>query len=141
MRAITRLKLLTFSQELLNGQAEMLVNGSNTLLQTLYPFLNLAIREVNESMCLSKLLFKEGSIFGMTLVEMHLKSFGDKLEFMTDPFRQNTSMPFGIHEFSTEGVGRCRDELLDLCERFLIHNLCGRPEKSRGRCERSQCAG
>lgn len=95
-----------FSRELLNGQAEMLFNGSNTLLQALYPFLNLAIREVNESACFSKLLFKEGSIFGMAPVEMQLKSFGNKLEFMTEPFRQHASVPFGVNEFSAKGVGR-----------------------------------
>jgi len=103
-------------QELLNGQTEMLFNCSDTLFQPLYPFLNLAIREVNESACFSELLFKEGSLFGMTPVEMHLKSFSNKLEFVTEPFRQHASVPFGVHEFSTEGVGRCRDELLDLCE-------------------------
>lgn len=92
----------------------MLFNGSNALFQALYPFLNLTIREVNESACFSELLFKEGSIFGMTPVEMHLKAFGDKLEFVTEPFRQHASVPFGVHEFPTEGVGRCSDELLDL---------------------------
>ena len=64
----------------------------------------------------SKLLFKEGSIFRMTPVEMHLKSFGNKLEFVTEPFRQKAGVPFGVHELSPKGVGRCRDELLNLCE-------------------------
>lgn len=63
-----------------------------------------------------ELLFKEGSIFGMTPVHMHLKSFGHKLEFVTESFRQNASVPFGVREFTPKGVGRCSDELLDLCE-------------------------
>ena len=101
----------------------MLFDGSNTLLQPLYPFLNLTVREVDECAGFSELFFKKGSIFGMTPVEMHLKSFGNKLEFMTKPFRQHTSMPFGIGEFSPNGVCRCSDELLDLCERFLVHDF------------------
>lgn len=52
----------------------------------------------------------------MTPIEMHLKSFGNKLEFVTEPLRQNTSMSFGICEFSPKGVGRGSDELLDLRE-------------------------
>jgi hypothetical protein len=94
----------------------MLFDGSNTLLQSLDTFLNLAIGEVDESACFSELFFNEGSIFGMTPVEVHLKSFANKLEFMTKPFRQHTSMPFGISELSPNGVCRCSDELLDLCE-------------------------
>lgn len=94
----------------------MLFDGSDTLLQPLYTFLNLTVREVNECACFSELLFKVGSIFGMPPVEMHLKSFGNKLKFMTEPFRQNTSMPFGVREFSLKGIGRCSNELLDLRE-------------------------
>jgi len=71
---------------------------------------------LDECACFSELLFKKGSIFGVTPVEMHLKSFGHKLEFVTEPFRQNTGMPFGVREFSTNGIGRCSDEVLDLCE-------------------------
>ncbi|WHZ29267.1 MAG: hypothetical protein OJF51_004069 [Nitrospira sp.] len=52
----------------------------------------------------------------MTPVEMHLKSFGNKPEFVTKPFRQNTSVPLGVREFSPKSVGRYGDELLDLCE-------------------------
>ena len=52
----------------------------------------------------------------MTPIEMHLKSFGHKLEFVTESFRQNTGVSFGVREFSTKGVGRCSDELLDLRE-------------------------
>lgn len=80
------------------GQAEMLFDGSNTLLQTLYPVLNLTVREMNECTCFSELLFKKGSIFGMAPVEMHLKSFSNKLEFMADPFRKNTSVPLGVSD-------------------------------------------
>jgi len=105
-----------FLQELLNGQTEMLFNRSDTLLKPLYPLMNLAIREMNESACFSELLFKEISIFGMTPVEMHLKSFSDELEFVTEPFRQYASVPFGVHEFSSKGIGRCSHELLDLGE-------------------------
>lgn len=54
----------------------------------------------------SKLLFKERSLFGMTPVEMHLKSFGNKLKFVTEPFRQNASVPFGVRELSPKGVSR-----------------------------------
>ena len=71
---------------------------------------------MNECACFSELLFKEGSIFNRTPVEMHLKSVGDKLEFVMEPLRQHASVLPGVHEFSMEGVGRCRDELLDLCE-------------------------
>jgi hypothetical protein len=77
----------------------------------------------------SELFFKEGSIIDVPPVEMHLKSFGHELKFMTEPFRQNAGVPFGVREFSTKGVGRCSDELLDLRERFLIHDLSGRPTK------------
>ncbi|HWF61947.1 MAG TPA: hypothetical protein VN666_16805 [Nitrospira sp.] len=104
------------SQELLNCQAEMLLDGSDTLLQPLYTFLNLSIGELDECACFSELLFKEGSIFGMAPVEMHLKSFGNKLQFVTKSFRQNTSVPLGVSDVYPEGVGRCSDELLDLCE-------------------------
>lgn len=71
---------------------------------------------MDERAYFSELLFKEGSIFGMTPVEMHLKSFGNKPEFVTKPFRQNTSVPLGVREFSPKSVGRYGDELLDLCE-------------------------
>jgi hypothetical protein len=50
------------------------------------------------------LLFKKGSILGMTPVKMHLESFGNKLEFVTEPFRQNASVPFGVRELSPKGV-------------------------------------
>lgn len=60
---------------------------------------------MNECTCFPELLFKEGLIFGMTPVEMHLKPFGNKLEFVTEPFRQNTSMPFGVREFCPNGIG------------------------------------
>ena len=66
--------------------------------------------------CFSELLFKKESILGMTPVEMHLKSFGNKLEFVTKPFRQNTCMPFGVRELPPKSVGCCSDELLDLGE-------------------------
>lgn len=59
----------------------------------------------------------------MTPVEMHLKSFGNKLEFVTESFRQNPGMPFGVHEFTAKSVGCRSDELLDLCEGFLIHDF------------------
>jgi hypothetical protein len=42
---------------------------------------------LDERTCFSKLLFKKGSILSMTPVKMHLKSFGNKLEFVTEPFR------------------------------------------------------
>ena len=38
-----RVQPLCFHKALLNGQAEMLFDGSNTLLQPFYTFLNLAI--------------------------------------------------------------------------------------------------
>lgn len=72
---------------LLNCQTEMLLNGSNPLLQPFHTFLNLAIREVDECACFSELPFKEGLILSMTPVEMHLKSFGNQLEFVAEPFR------------------------------------------------------
>jgi hypothetical protein len=71
----------------------------------------------------SELFFQEGAVFGMTPVEMHLKSFSNKLNLVTEPLRQNTSMPFGVREISSKRFGRCSDELLDLRERFLIHDL------------------
>ncbi|MDF0673153.1 MAG: hypothetical protein P0120_02250 [Nitrospira sp.] len=52
----------------------------------------------------------------MTPVEMHLKSFGNELNFLTKPFRQHTSVSFGVRDVSSKGVGRGSDELLDLCE-------------------------
>lgn len=79
-------------------------------------------RDVDERACFPELFFKEGSVFCMTPVEMHLESFGNKLKLVTDPLRQNTSVPFGVREISSKRVGRCSDELLDLCERFLIHD-------------------
>lgn len=36
-----------------------------------------------------ELFFKKGAILSMTPVEMHLKSFGGKLEFVTEPFRSS----------------------------------------------------
>lgn len=59
----------------------------------------------------------------MTPIELQLKSLGNELEFMPESFRQNASVPFGVCEFSPQGVGRCSNELLDLCERFLVHDL------------------
>lgn len=105
-----------FSQGLLNCQTETLFDGLNTLLQPLYTFLNLAIGELNECTCFSELPFKEGSIFGMPSVEMHLKSFSNKLEFVTESFCQHTSVPLGVSDVSPEAVGRCRDELPNLRE-------------------------
>lgn len=52
----------------------------------------------------------------MTSAEMHLKSLGNELKFVTEPFRQHTSVAFGVHDGSPKGIGRRSDELLDLCE-------------------------
>lgn len=105
-----------YTRALLDCQAEMLFDGSNTLLQPFHTFLNLAIGEVNERACFSELLFKKGSIFGMTPVNVQLKSFGNKLKFMVESFRQNARMPFRVRGLPSKGVGRCNDELLDLRE-------------------------
>jgi hypothetical protein len=94
----------------------VLFDGSNTLLQPFHTFLNLAIGEVDKCACFSELLFKEGLIFDTPLVEMHLKSFSNKLEFVTESFCQHTSVPLGVSDVSPEAVGRCRDELPDLRE-------------------------
>lgn len=101
----------------------MLFYGPDTLLQPLYRILNLAIGDVDERACFSELFLKEGSILGMAPVEMHLKSFGNKVRFVREPLLQNTSMPFGVREISSKRVGRCSDELLDLRERFSVHDL------------------
>jgi hypothetical protein len=54
----------------------MLLDGANSLFQTLDSFLNLTIRKLDERAGFPKLLVQIGSIIGMTPVEMHPESFG-----------------------------------------------------------------
>jgi hypothetical protein len=59
----------------------VLLDGADPLLQAFNPFLNLAIGELDERAGVSdagfsELIFKIGSIVGMTPVERQLESFG-----------------------------------------------------------------
>jgi len=57
----------------------------------------------------------------MAPVEVHLKSFSNKLKFVPEPFRQNTRVSLRVRKLPPERVGRRSDDPLDLSEGFLIH--------------------
>lgn len=57
----------------------------------------------------------------MPPVEMHLNPFSDKLKLMPEPFCQHPGMPFGIDDFSPKGFSSSAYDLLNLCDRFLVH--------------------
>ena len=58
----------------------------------------------------------------MTPVEMHLKSFGNCLEFMPKSFSSDAGVSFGFNNFSPKGFSSSTDDLLNLSQGFLIHN-------------------
>ena len=99
----------------------MLLDGANSLLQTLDSFLNLAVRKLDERAGFPELLIQIGSIIGMTPVEMHLEPFSNQLEFVSKSFGQNTGMSLGIGNFNSKSFSGSADDLLNLRERFLIH--------------------
>ena len=99
----------------------MLLDGANSLFQTFDAFLNLAVGELDERAGFPELLIQIGSIVGMTPVKMHLEPFGNQLEFVSKSFGQNTGMSLGIGNFNSKGFSCSADDLLNLCERFLIH--------------------
>ena len=61
------------------------------------------------------------SIVCMTPIEMHLKSLGDELKFMSESFTKNTCVSFAISNLSTKGFSGSTNNLLNLCDRFLVH--------------------
>ena len=71
---------------------------------------------------LSELLVKIRLIIGMTLAEMHLKSFCYHLEFMLNSIGQNGGEPFDRDDFTPKGLSSCTDDLLNFRQRFLIHS-------------------
>ena len=54
------------------------------------------------------------SIISMTPVEMHLKSFSDKLKLTPQPLCQNTSVLSCIGDVGSKGFGHRANELLNL---------------------------
>ena len=99
----------------------MLLDGANSLFQTLDSFLNLTIRKLDERAGFPELLVQIGSIIGMTPVEMHLKSFGDELELMAESFGQNAGMSLDIGNLNSKSFSGSADDLLNLRERLLVH--------------------
>jgi hypothetical protein len=101
-------------EELLRDESEMLLDSVDPLLQTFDAFLNLPVGELNERAGFPELLIQIGPIVDMTPVEMHLEPFGNQLEFVSKPFSQDTSVPFGIDDFSPKSVSSGADNLLNL---------------------------
>ena len=58
----------------------------------------------------------------MTLVEMHLEPFGNKLKFVPESFSQNTGVPFRIGNIRSKRFKGRTDNLLNVCQRFFVHN-------------------
>ena len=52
---------------------------------------------------------------------MHLEPFGDELEVMPESLGQNASMTLGVDYFDPKSFGSNVDDLLNLPQRFLIH--------------------
>ena len=94
----------------------MLLDGANSLFQTLDPFLNLTIRKLDERAGFPELLVQIRSIIGMTPVEMHLKPLSNQLEFLSKSFSQDAGMPFGIDDFCPKDFSSGSDDLLNLCQ-------------------------
>lgn len=69
-----------------------------------------------------ELLVQIRSIVGMTPIEMHLESSGDELELMPESFGQNTGVTLGVDYFAPKGFGSSVDDLLNLRQRFLVHD-------------------
>jgi hypothetical protein len=92
----------------------VLLDGADPLLQAFDAFLNLAVGELDERAGFSELFLKIGSIIGMAPIEMHLKSFGNKLELMPESFCEDTSVTLAIGNFSPKGFGSSTDNLLNL---------------------------
>ena len=90
----------------------MLLDGANSLFQTLDSLLNLAVRKLDERAGFPELLVQIRSIIGMTPVEMHLKPFCHHLEFMLNSIGQNGGAPFDRDDFSPKGLSSCTDNLL-----------------------------
>ena len=79
------------------------------------------MRRSREQPGFPELLVQIRSIIGMAQVEMHLEPFGDELELMPESFGQNTGMTLGVDYFDPKSFGSNVDDLLNLPQRFLIH--------------------
>ena len=110
-------------EDLLRDESEMLFDSVDPLLQTFDAFLNLPVGKLDERAGFPELLIQIGPIVGMTSIEMHLKPFGNQLEFVSKSFGQNTGVTFGIGNFNSKGFSCSADDLLNLRKRFLIHTV------------------
>jgi hypothetical protein len=110
-------------EELLRDESEMLLDGTDPILQTLDAFLNLPLGELDERAGFSELLVQMCSIVDMAPVEMHLEPFGNQLEFVSKSFGENTGVTLGIGNFNSKGFSCSANDLLNLRERFLIHTV------------------
>lgn len=99
----------------------MLLDGANPLFEPFDPFLNLAVRKLDERTSFPELLVKMRSIICMTPIKMHLKSLGDELKFMPKSFSKDTRVSFAVNNLSPKGFSGSANDLLNLRERFLVH--------------------
>ena len=58
----------------------------------------------------------------MTTVEMQPKPFGHQLEFLSKSFSQDAGVTLGVDDFAPKGIGSHTKDLVNLLQRFLIHN-------------------
>lgn len=70
----------------------------------------------------SELLIQIGLIVSMALIETRLESFCHHLEFMLKSIGQNGGVPFDLDDFSPKGFSSSTDDLLNVRQRFLVHN-------------------
>ena len=68
------------------------------------------------------MLFQISSIIGLSPIKMQLELFGDALKFMPEFFGQNTGMPSGLGNVCPKRFGSRTDDLLNLHQRFLVHD-------------------
>ena len=58
----------------------------------------------------------------MTPIEMYLKSFGNHLEFIPKSFGEDSIVALGIGNVWPKGFSSSTDDLLNVSQRFLVHN-------------------
>jgi hypothetical protein len=107
--------------ELLRGQAEVSLDGTDPLFKTFNSILNLPVRQLDECTSFPELFIKMRSIICMTPMEVHLKSLSNELKFVSECFAKHTCVSFAVSNLCTKGFSGSANNLLNLRDRFLVH--------------------
>jgi hypothetical protein len=100
----------------LRGQAEVLLDGTDSLFEPFDPFLNLALRKLDERTSFPELFVQMRSIICVTPIEVHLKSLGNELNFVPEFLSQDTRVSFAVSNLSPKGFSGSTNDLLNLRE-------------------------